>query len=113
MTSVKLIESSLDMLILGIVKNDSSDAFGIIDELQRCAGEPLIIDIGTLQPVLYRLEGRSLIQGCWRRGATGVRRMHYSLTAKGEARLEEEAAGWQGFVNLVGRVLDRPRESWA
>lgn len=62
---------------------------------------------GTLYPALHRLERDGYVSGRWRRLRTGQERRYYSLTPRGEQRLSEQRAQWQGFAAAV-RMITEP-----
>ena len=58
----------------------------------------------SLYPLLYRLEGRRLIQGRWVEKPGQRRRRHYNITAEGRRVLAERRSGWNTFIAALVRV---------
>lgn len=92
---------------------DQKEMYGyeLVEALARRTDGVLAMGQSTLYPLLYNLEGKGLIRGTWRAGASGRRRKYYSLTPKGAARLEADRRRWRELVGAMeGIGLLEPRE---
>lgn len=107
MNMARLFDAALEMLVLRTLSSGSRNADQVILEMQRSSGEPLLFGKDELYPVLYRLEQKAFIDGVWPRGTPGLGLPDYSLTARGAALLEQNLAGWNRYVELVERMLQR------
>jgi DNA-binding PadR family transcriptional regulator len=54
--------------------------------------------------MLYRLEGRGLIEGRWVEKAGQRRRRFYRITAEGRRALASQRSHWQEFMAALSRV---------
>lgn len=61
--------------------------------------------IGSLYPILFRLERRGLVVGRWVEKAGEHRRRYYRLTAEGRKFVSSERGAWKMFVITINRLL--------
>jgi PadR family transcriptional regulator, regulatory protein PadR len=61
--------------------------------------------IGSLDPILCRLETKGLISGRWVEKAGERRRRYYRLNAEGRKFLAQERCAWKEFVATMNRLL--------
>jgi transcriptional regulator len=99
-----LVQGMLDLLILKTVSVEPKHGWAIAKRIQHISGDVLQVQQGSLYPALHRLEQKMWIKAKWMESDTGRKAKYYSLTAKGKAQLEKEAANWSrlsGAINLV------------
>jgi len=101
----QLLKGNTDILILSLLESEPMYGYQMIKELQRRSEGFFRLGEGTLYPALHRLERAGLVQGRWQRLASGQERRYYSLTRKGERRLEEQANAWERFASAVNLII--------
>ena len=103
---IDVLQGTLDLLVLNALSGDARHGYSILDWLRRTTRNELSIEDAALYPALHRLEARGLIQSEWGLSENNRRAKFYELTTKGRRALRDEAASWQRYVAIVGRVLD-------
>jgi PadR family transcriptional regulator, regulatory protein PadR len=98
----------LETLVLSVLRQGDAHGFEILKRLEQAGSGSLKLREGSLYPALYRLESAGMIRGAWEAGETGrrgPRRRIYSLTKKGQRRLEEARGEFRQFVSVIGNIL--------
>ena len=85
----------LEFLILKIVARDK---VYVADILQRLSTTEFATQEGTLYPLLSKMRREGTVDYEWRESDAGPPRKYYTLTAKGQAQLEELNDYW-GYLN--------------
>ena len=98
-------QGTLDLLILKIAALGPVHGYAIAQRLEQVSGEVVQVPQGSLYPALHRLENRGLLAADWKETDTGREAKFYSLTKKGRAQLEAEAASWGRLAEAVGLIL--------
>ena len=62
---------------------------------------------GTVYPALNRLEADGFVHSEWRQGEAGAGKKFYSLTPRGQERLQETTLEWANFVDLINNLLHK------
>ncbi len=101
----QLLKGNTDLLILSLLEREPMYGYQMIKELERRSQGFFRLGEGTLYPALHRLERAGLVQGRWQRLPSGQERRYYSLTRKGEGRLEAQASAWQRFAAAVEMIV--------
>jgi PadR family transcriptional regulator PadR len=103
---LKLVQGSLDLLILRAVSRSPIHGYGIMAWIKTVGGEELGLEEGALYHALHRLDRKGLIQGEWEISPdTGRKAKFYSLTPEGVEQLAEETAQWEGYIRLLQQVM--------
>jgi len=103
---LKLVQGSLDILILRAVSQHPVHGYGIMAWIKATGGEELELEEGALYHALHRLDRKGLIKGDWQLSPdTGRKTKVYCLTKKGVEQLAEEEAQWEGYIRLLQRVM--------
>jgi PadR family transcriptional regulator, regulatory protein PadR len=105
MSKTDLPQGTLDLLILKVVALGSIHGYAIAQRLQQVSRDVVQVPQGSLYPALHRLENRGLLKADWQATDTGREAKFYTLTRKGRAQLEAEAASWERLTAAVGLVL--------
>src|SRR5216117_3364380 len=100
----EMLKGHLDVLVLGVLRDEPAHGYAVIDELRRRSGGEFDLAEGTVYPVLHRLEAEGLLASAWT-VAAGRRRRVYRLTRRGRAALGERERDWRRFANAVEAVL--------
>lgn len=104
-TRLDLPQGTLDLLILKVVALGDIHGYGIAQRLQQASRHEVQVPQGSLYPALHRLQYRGLLKAEWTTTESGREAKVYSLTRKGRAQLEHEAATWERLTAAVGLVL--------
>jgi PadR family transcriptional regulator PadR len=97
-------KGSAEMLVLSLLEERARHGYEIAKLIGQRSGGVLTFHAASLYPLLYRMEGRKLIQGRWVEKAGQRRRRHYALTATGRTYLAERRTGWNTFIKALVRV---------
>jgi transcriptional regulator len=101
-----ILPGTLDLMVLTTLDTlGSAHGYGIAQRIQQVSRQTLHLNQGTLYPALLRLQQRGWIEARWGVSENNRRAKFYSLTGDGRQRLAEEAADWQRFVGIMGRLL--------
>ncbi len=99
-----LFTGTLELLVLRVLARERMHGFGVGRILRENSSGVLDVAEGVLYPALHRLENRGLVDSDWGRTEAGRRAKFYSLTRKGEARLDEIESEWARFQRAVRTI---------
>ena len=99
------LKGGLALLILATLRDSPAHGYALARTIEQRTENALQLREGTLYPALHSLERDGLIQSAWETPEHGRERKVYTLTEAGARKLVEWSAGWQQFVQAVGRVL--------
>jgi transcriptional regulator len=102
-----LFTGTLDLLILRTVESGPKHGYAVGRWIRERSSGVLDVEEGALYPALHRLEKRGLLDSEWGQTETGRRAKFYRLSARGRARLEEEASRWSAYSTAVQSVLEK------
>jgi transcriptional regulator len=105
MFSRELKKGSTDLLVLALLEDRPRHGYELGKLIERGSRGRLTFRIGSLYPVLCRLEDRGLITGRWIERAGERRRRYYRLTPEGRKALARERTLWNEFVLAVNHLL--------
>ena len=100
-----MLAGTLDMLILRILQAGAAHGLQIAQSIERRSDDVLLVEQGSLNPALHRIEERGWIASYWGVSDTNRKAKFYKLTAAGRKQLASEESRWSELVNAVGRVL--------
>lgn len=103
MEDTQLMKGILEGCVLGIIEKGETYGYEILAELETYGFETL--GEGTLYPVLTRLDKNGYI--CCRKAKSplGPVRKYYSITEKGNSRLEEFKKDYLKITKIANDVL--------
>lgn len=101
----ELKKGSTELLILSLLESRARHGYEIGKLIETGSGGRLTFRIGSLYPVLCRLEARGLITGRWSEKAGERRRRFYRLTPDGRAVLKRQRTAWEEFSDAVNQIL--------
>lgn len=96
------------MMILSLVEDRARHGYEILKLLEERSEGVLKFHIGSVYPILYRLEERRWIRGEADEGAR--RRRTYRITSEGRRVLKSQRSTWHELVAAIDRV-SRPRNA--
>ncbi len=105
MFSRELKKGSTELLILALLEARPRHGYEIGKLIEARSGGKLTFRVGSLYPMLCRLEDRGLITGRWMEKAGERRRRYYRLTPAGRAVLREQRSNWEEFIAAVNQIL--------
>src|SRR5437660_6438822 len=100
----ELKKGSAELLILSLVEDRPRHGYEIGQLIELRSRGVLHFNVGSLYPLLYRLENRGWIRGRWVEKPGQRRRRYYRLTAAGEKVLAAQRNNWRDFVQAITRV---------
>lgn len=101
----ELKKGSTELLVLSLLDQRPRHGYEIGKQLELRSGGKLHFRIGSLYPILSRLEDRGLITGRWIERAGERRRRYYKLTTEGRKGLEQQRSVWKEFVLTVNDIV--------
>jgi PadR family transcriptional regulator len=108
MFSRELKKGSTEMLVLSLLEARPRHGYEIGKQIETSSGGRLKFRIGSLYPILCRLEDRSLIKGRWIERPGERRRRFYRLTPAGRRALQLERSLWRQFVLTIDSIVGEP-----
>jgi PadR family transcriptional regulator PadR len=104
--SAKLLQGTLDMLILKALSQGPMHGFGVGQRIMQMSEQVLRVEEGSLYPALYRLEQQGWIKSAWGISENNQRAKFYSLTRAGTKQLRVETESWARLASAVFKVMD-------
>jgi transcriptional regulator len=101
----KLVQGTLELLILRTLLFGPLHGHGIAKHIQRTSEDVLQVEHGSLYPALYRLEKSGCITSKWEQTEREREMRMYRLTPKGRKQLSVEQSKWDELVRAMARVL--------
>jgi transcriptional regulator len=101
----KVVQGTLDLLILRTLRFGPLHGHGIAKHIQRTSDEVLQVEHGSLYPALHRLQKSGAITSKWEPTDHGREMRMYRLTARGRKQLTVEQSRWDELVRAMARVL--------
>jgi len=105
-THDELKKGSTELLILALLEARVRHGYEIGKLIEARSGGRLTFRIGSLYPVLCRLEDRGLIKGRWVEKPGERRRRYYRLTTQGRTMLKRQRSAWEEFRAAVDQILE-------
>lgn len=100
----ELKRGSADLMILAVLEGRPRHGYEIAKLIDDRSGGVLRFHVGSLYPMLYRMERRGWIDGKWIEQAGQRRRRYYRLTAAGRKILVEQRSSWHELLTALSRV---------
>jgi len=101
----QLMKGTLEGCILQILSETVTYGYEIVTTLTEFGFED--VKEGSIYPLLVRLEKKGMISSELRPSPLGPKRKYYSLTAEGEAYLQEFIKCWTEVQLSVNRILKK------
>ena len=101
----------LEAMVISTLERGEAHGLEILHRLEEAGCGLLRLKEGSLYPALYRLEAAGAVKAVWEpepHGRRGARRRIYTLTAKGQRKLDVGRAEWRQFVHILGGILGAP-----
>ena len=98
-------KGSTELLILALLEARPRHGYEIGKLIESRSDGRITFRIGSLYPILCRLEDRGFISGRWVEKPGERRRRFYRLTASGRRTLERQRNAWEQFSDAVNQIL--------
>ena len=101
----KLLQGTLDMLILKALSLGPLHGYGIGQRIMLMSEDALRVEEGSLYPALYRIERQGWIKAEWGVSENNLRAKFYKLTRAGRKQLQIEEENWERLAGAVFKVM--------
>src|SRR5215468_10865095 len=105
MSSVDLLQGTLDLMILQTLVLGPAHGHTIAYAIEHRSDEVLQVEHGSLYPALHRLEDRGWIASSWGASENNRKARFYRLTAIGRKQLAKQTSRWNQLVSAVNQIL--------
>ena len=109
MFSRELKKGSTELLVLALLESRPRHGYELGKLIESRSHGRLQFRIGSLYPILCRLEDKGLIIGRWVEKSGERRRRFYRLTSSGHAMLATQRSVWHDFIGAVNQILGGER----
>lgn len=103
--NTKLLQGTLDMLILKALSIQPLHGYGIGQRIVQMSEDVLKVEEGSLYPALYRIERQGWITSEWGVSENNLRAKFYRLTKTGKKQLKVEEEHWERLASAVFKVM--------
>ncbi len=101
----KLLQGTLDMLILKALSLSPMHGYGVGQRIMQLSQDVLRVEEGSLYPALYRIEQQGWIESEWGISENNQRAKFYKLTRLGRKQLQVEEENWGRLAGAVFKVM--------
>ena len=85
--------------------------YGIARRIEQTSGDRLVVNYGTLYPMLLKLEQEGFIRAEWGVSDNNRKARFYRLTRAGRKQVAHETRQWADATELVARFIASERRS--
>jgi len=100
-----VIQGTLDLLILKSLALEPLHGWAIARRIKQLSNDVLLVQQGSLDPALQRLEHQGWVKAKWGVSEQNRRARFYALTKAGRLQLEKETALWERLAAAVTLVV--------
>ena len=100
----ELKRGSADLMILAVLEARARHGYEIAKLIDDRSDGVLRFHVGSLYPMLYRMERRGWIEGKWIEKSGQRRRRYYKLTTSGRRVLAEQRTSWRELLKALQSV---------
>ena len=79
--------------------------YGIARRIEQTSGDALLVNYGTLYPMLLKLEQEGYIASEWGVSDNNRKAKYYRLTRAGQKQVEKAARQWELTTEIMARFL--------
>jgi PadR family transcriptional regulator, regulatory protein PadR len=80
--------------------------YGIARRIEQTSGGRLVLNYGTVYPVLLKLEQEGFIRSEWGASENNRKAKFYRLTRVGRGQLKKEEREWEETAAIIARFLN-------
>ncbi|MGA7314674.1 MAG: PadR family transcriptional regulator [Silvibacterium sp.] len=84
--------------------------YGIARRIEQISGDLLVVNQGTLYPILLKLEHEGAIASEWGASENNRRARFYRLTQAGRKQLQTETQDWEQTTAIIARFFEAKAE---
>ncbi len=84
--------------------------YGIARRIEQISGDLLVVNQGTLYPILLKLEHEGAIASEWGASENNRRARFYRLTQAGRKQLQTETQDWEQTTAIIARFFKAKAE---
>jgi PadR family transcriptional regulator, regulatory protein PadR len=95
---------STEMILLALLEARPRHGYELAKLIEIESTGKLQFHVASLYPMLYRLEGKRLVEGKWAEKAGERRRRFYRLTALGRKALAAHRRNWREYVEALNAL---------
>lgn len=96
-----------ELLLLRLLAHREMYGYELVRAVRLTTGDAISLGEGVIYPALHSLERHGALKSK-RKDVDGRTRVYYSLTAKGQRRLERLHGEWQRIQSGVSAALENP-----
>ena len=100
-----LSKGSAELLVLTLLEGRPRHGYDLGKLIEERTKGQIRFRIGSLYPILFRLEDRRLIAGRWLEKQGERRRRLYRLTPAGRKCLKDLRSSWDEFVATINQIV--------
>jgi PadR family transcriptional regulator PadR len=100
-----LTKGSAELLVLTLLEARPRHGYDLGKRIEERSKGQIRFRIGSLYPILFRLEDRGLIAGRWLEKPGERRRRLYRLTPAGRKFLKDQRSAWDEFVATINQIV--------
>src|SRR5215469_16931417 len=105
MFSRELKKGSTELLVLALLEARPRHGYELGKLIEARSGGRLQFRVGSLYPILCRLERKGFVAGRWAEKPGERRRRFYRLTPQGRRALANQRSVWEDFIAAIAQVL--------
>jgi PadR family transcriptional regulator, regulatory protein PadR len=99
-----LLELRRGVIVIAVLSQLDQEQYGY-SLLKRLSDQGLVIDQGTLYPLLRRLEAQGLLKSDWRIADEARPRRYYVISPQGRSALDQIKSEWTSLTTAVQQML--------
>jgi PadR family transcriptional regulator PadR len=96
-----------ELLLLRLLAHREMYGYELVRAVRLTTGDAISLGEGVIYPALHSLERQGALRSK-RKDVDGRTRVYYSVTAKGQRRLERLHGEWQRIQSGVSAALENP-----
>lgn len=104
-SKTNLLQGTLDMLILRVLRAGDMHGWDIADRIQLLSKNVLSVGEGSLYPALFRLQDQGWVESEWGQSEKNRRVRIYRLTKAGWKQLTVEETAWDRLTTAIADVM--------
>jgi transcriptional regulator len=107
----EVFQGTLDLMVLKTLEAMGPlHGYGIARRIEQLSEQLLRLNEGTVYASLLRLAQKGWIRSEWGASENNRKARFYSISAAGRRQLAREAANWERFSGVIGRILQMQGE---
>ncbi|MBD3941597.1 PadR family transcriptional regulator [Microbacterium sp. NEAU-LLC] len=106
MISADAIRGYIDLMVLSLLRERSSYAYELAQQISTTSGAEYTIKQTTLYSAVKRLEATGLVTSYAGASDSGKPRTYYRITPSGSAHLMQKVAEWRDTKSVVDRFVE-------